>query len=72
MKIYRCTIYSAHEGAMLSWHASRREAERRLRHEQRERGEPAIGPEGVDAIDVPTDKAGLICWLNAHVDSDNG
>lgn len=70
MKIYRCTIYDAHEGAMLSWHASRREAEQALRSEQRERDEPVVG--SVDAIDFPTDRAGLLSWLNAHFDRDNG
>lgn len=72
MKIYRCTIYDRDLGTLLSWHSSRREAEQALRREQRERGEPAVGPEGVDAVEIPTDRTGLILWLNTHFDSNNG
>ena len=72
MKLYRCMIYDAARGTLFSWHSSRREAEQILRREQRARGEEACGPEGVNAVEIPTDRAGLLAWLNAHFNSDNG
>jgi hypothetical protein len=72
MKIYRCDKYDVIRGRLVSWHASRREAERELRDFQRERGETASGPEGVEEVNLPTNKAGLLIWLNSNLDTDNG
>lgn len=72
MKIYRCLVYDAQLGALLSWHATRQEAERELLKSQQERGGDAQGPEGVRLMHIPTDKAGLIGWLNAYFKTDNG
>lgn len=30
------------------------------------------GIEGVDAVDIPTDRAGLIAWLDQNCNIDNG
>ena len=73
MKIYRCTVYRDDgTGSELSWYASRREADRYLLHAQSERGGPPAGIEGVDAVDILTDRAGLIAWLNQNCNIDNG
>ena len=72
MKLYRCTKNDAGIGTLLSWHASKRAADAELRRHQRERNGQACGPECVDEVIVPTDKAGLLVWLNTHVDVDNG
>jgi hypothetical protein len=72
MKIYRCTKNHKDFGNMLSWHSSKREADAELRRFQKERGDSPNGPEDVDVVDVPTDRAGLLAWLNAHFDCDNG
>jgi hypothetical protein len=72
MKIYRCNKFDADLGAMLSWHASGRAAQAELRRFQKERNEPPCGPEGVEAVDVPTDRAGLLEWLNREFNADNG
>ena len=72
MKIYRCTKSDAGLGTLLSWHASKREADAELRRFQKERGESPTGSEGVDAVNLPTDQVGLLTWLNAHFDCDNG
>lgn len=72
MKIYRCTKNDADMGSLLSWHSSKREAEAKLKRHQRERGETACGPECVEAEDIPTDRAGLIGWLNRNFDTNNG
>lgn len=72
MKLYRCMKNDAGLGTMLSWHANKQEAEAELRRHQKERGDTASGPEAVEAVDVPTDKAGLLQWLNSNLSSDNG
>jgi hypothetical protein len=71
VKVYRLTFHAADEGAMLSWHSSKRDAERALRERRQEFGE-AQGPDDIEAIDIPTDRAGLLTWLNREVTLDNG
>lgn len=72
MKVYRCRKNDADLGTLLSWHSSARQASRELRRHQKARGGAPCGPEGVELVDVPTDKAGLLTWLNINVDTDNG
>jgi hypothetical protein len=72
MKIYRCDKYDAHLGRLVSWHASRREAERVLREFQRERDDSSVGPESVEEVQFPTNKEGLLIWLNSNLNTDNG
>jgi len=71
MKVYRVDFQDAGEGCLVSWHASRREAEKYLHAQQRERGE-AQGPETVRAVEIPTTRADLIGWLNRNLTTDNG
>lgn len=74
MKIYRCDFAEGgnDRGNLVSWHPSKQEADKNLRKLQKERGEDADGPEGVEAVEIPTDKAGLLGWLNQHFTTDNG
>lgn len=72
MRIYRVDFYDVNLGACVSWQGNRRAAQAELRSLQRERGEPASGPEGISAVEIPTSKAGLLAWLNRNFTSDNG
>lgn len=73
MRIWRCNCYDANLGTLVSWHASRKAATQTLRTFQEERGDQQrTGPEGIDEVEIPTDKKGLLKWLNAHFNTDNG
>ena len=74
MKLWRCTVYSVDDGTCLSWHASKREADIRLRVEKQfdKKGTHKDDFDRVEPVDVPTKKAGLIEWLNSNLDRDNG
>ena len=72
MKVWRCDMYDSGLGALISWHPSERDARRDLAAFRRERVGPAVGPEGVTPVEIPTDKVGLLRWLNAHLTSNNG
>lgn len=71
MRVWRCAFHDPELGQLLSWHGSKGEASLALRAQQRERGE-AQGVEAVEAIEIPTTKAGLLAWLNRNVKTDNG
>lgn len=76
MRLYRCDFEDADRGRLVSWHANKVEAQRTLRMLQataRENGQlTGIGIELVAPVDIPTDKAGLLGWLNRNFDTDNG
>lgn len=77
MKIYKTYWQDASEGFCQSWHPSMREADRALvarRREHKDRTGSKDDPEpmGVDVVNVPTDKQGLIGWLNTNFSRDNG
>ncbi len=71
MKIYRCAFHDASLGLMLTWHSSRRQAEHELRRLQSQRDAPS-GVEAVELVEIPTDRNGLLSWLNRNFGSDNG
>lgn len=71
MKIYRATCWDKNRGQMVSWHGTRLSAEKWIKIFRPENGEEQ-GPTDWDLIDVPTDKAGLIRWLNINMNTDNG
>lgn len=71
MRLYRVEFHAAHAGRLLAWEPNKRAAEARLRALRQEHGEPQ-GPAGVEAIEFPTDKTGVLAWLNRHFDTDNG
>lgn len=70
MKIYRATYWDRDLGQMLSWHSNKSSAKIWV-SEMLENG-PSQGPYGFELWDIPTDKKGLIDWLNANLKSDNG
>lgn len=64
MKVYRLIAHDKELGTVLSWHASKAEANRTaLTCDQ---DDPTV-----DAWDIPIKKRGLIVWLNRHVNSAN-
>lgn len=71
MKLYRHTMHDADEGTLFSWHASKADAMRAKREFEARRGESCDAGQ-VEAVDVPTDKRGLLSWLNSNCNSDNG
>lgn len=68
MKIWRCTFHGdPYLGTMLSWHRSKRDA----MNGRLELAEDVTSVE-VDAVEIPTDKSGLVAWLNHNFNTDNG
>lgn len=64
MKLYRID-YETAAGATLSvWCGTQAEARAREKELEREHGRWRVGD--VEAVDVPTDKPGLLAWLNAN------
>jgi hypothetical protein len=77
MRVYRTHWHEPDTGTVQSWHPSKRRASEALRAIKRavvEAGNDAgdCEPSGVEAVDVPTDKDGLIGWLNVWLNTDNG
>lgn len=69
MKIYRLAFHSRHEGLMLSWHTSKAGAAAARRALGRDLGHPQ-GVDEITEIHVPTDREGLVGWLNANFNRD--
>ncbi len=82
MKIWKCYWQDSSEGNCQSWHPNERAARKELAQIKRGdseqhsaadfEGEASVEPCGVEAINVPTNKAGLIAWLNQNFNTDNG
>ena len=72
MRVWKATHYDNMQGVLLSWHPNKKQAEHERARFARERGEPASGYEGVEQVEIPTTKHGLLKWLNTHFKSDNG
>lgn len=75
MRVYRCKFHDSDAGSLVSWHANKVEAQRTLRMLQitaHQNGKGGLGVESVEPVDIPTDKAGLLGWLNRNFDTDNG
>jgi hypothetical protein len=72
MVVYRMDFSDPDNGSHVEWHSAKADAVRQLKHLQEQRGCCAMGPEGVSRVYIPTDKYGLIRWLNCHLHKDNG
>ncbi len=79
VKIYRLSFYGLNSngesdgtGQRLLWFGSKREAQRTLASIKRENELSDEGPHEIRTVEIPTDKRGLLQWLNANVNSDNG
>lgn len=62
MVIYALDVFDAEEGCMVSWHATKEEAET-LRKELAASGREILG---IEAVEIPTDERGLLKWLNLN------
>lgn len=67
MKIWRASGTNACHGSVHVWEASERKV--RALYINNFFGEK---PDDVVQIEIPTDKGGLIDWLNNHFTTDNG
>ena len=69
MKIYKVTHNDQNIGTVLSWHSNKADAEKLVRelNHSMEFSSPYV-----NIVEFPTDKAGIIKWLNAYFNTDNG
>lgn len=77
MKLYKVTWNHPDEGKCVHWAGSKTEAERALRSAINDLGKETDyqetgGPTSINAVEIPTDKEGLLKWLNTWFDRENG
>jgi hypothetical protein len=72
MKVIRLSYWDSDNGCCLSWHRNKSEAEKHLSHLSEDGRLNGDGPTTIKTVEIPTDKDGLIDWLNANFDTDNG
>lgn len=73
MKVYKVYWHDAIQGCQLRWEGSKRDAQRKLMEALKSYETPSDAePSGVEMCDIPTDKYGLLGWLNLNFGSDNG
>ena len=73
MRIYQLSVNHAHEGSTISYHASKSEAERTGKNEERDSTSDPVQFFHVTPIDFKPTKKGILAMLNAHTpDHDNG
>lgn len=71
MKVYRVRYQDRDEGGVVSWHGNMKSAREALRNANN--GTPdGIEPTDISHIDIPTDRIGLLSWLNRNMKRDNG
>lgn len=70
MKLWRITSFQPH-GVFWQWHKTKADALKAIPQlmEDAEIGRDSIE---VEAVEVPTRKAELVCWLNANAPDHNG
>jgi hypothetical protein len=72
VRIYCVTLIDSFEGVVQGWAGSKREAKEKLAEMREDFGNPEDDNGDIEQLDFPTDKAGLLSWLNAHFTRDNG
>ena len=73
MRICRTRYHTWEDGCLVHWCANLEEGNSFLTDLKRNRGDDHVQePINVEMIEIPTDKAGLIRWLNVNVNTDNG
>ena len=65
MKIYRLTWIECDIGTCLSWHSSKRDA-------QKAKAEILDDDAEIDMVEFPKTKKKVIDWLNIYFNTDNG
>lgn len=68
-QIWRVAHFTAHDGVLLTWHASERLADQEIRM-IKDRGPDAVVSKAL--VQIPQSRKGLVSWLNAHLACDNG
>jgi hypothetical protein len=76
MKLWKATVQDGGEGACLVW-ASSKAGAKRLAKELIENNDAEGDFEPpylahIEQMDVPTDRKGLVAWLNLYFNRDNG
>lgn len=73
MKLHRITVIHPHEGTCYIWCRTQLEVAQQKR-ELKNTLMAGLEKEAltVDRVEVPTDKGGLVAWLNAHFSKNNG
>lgn len=69
MKIWRTWTSDPHEGTVYQWSSTKAEAIRARRIMKEEGYDTDIA---IEQVDIPTDKRGLVNWLNDNFTLDNG
>ena len=72
MKVYKATLYNVDMGAMLQWFSNKREADKAVREHVAQLDSDPVGPCDVQTVEIATDRAGLLRWLNTHFTTNNG
>lgn len=67
MKIWRAWTIHPHDGTLYVWASSERAVRALARNEW-----STQAPLNIEHVEIPTDKAGLIEWLNSNFNTDNG
>ena len=74
MNVWKISFHDRDHGALVFWETNETAATmllKSLQREQRECGQVSQGVERVQRINIPTDKRGLIRWLNENYRNDN-
>lgn len=75
MEVWKLVYADASVGMLVQWHPTYKGAVRaqsKLRREYEKRNDEDIEPSSIEAVDIETDKVGLILWLNTYCNTDNG
>lgn len=77
MRVYKASHRCMNLGTVISWHPNKKVANGYLQEAKkaREECEPEntdFEPAEVEPVDIPTNKAGLLQWLNTNFVTDNG
>lgn len=76
MRVYRIDYMSPHSTNCVVWAMNKAEAKRivsDIRKHPEDYNDADLNYEPtISLVEVPTDKAGLVYWLNAHFNTDNG
>lgn len=69
MNLYKTWVHTPDEGCVQVWTGTQADAKLKAKELKAEYPDEGVYTEPVD---VPTDKPGLLAWLNAYFNRDNG
>ncbi len=72
MRVWKAYWDDVSLGSMQSWHPSKNDARSAFATKKRDGDHSGADSGGYELIEIPTDKAGLINWLNRNFNTDNG